>query len=128
MVKPRTSEAQSAIDRLNAELAANSKARGVTLSWSPKELQALETLARTIDRRVEVGALYDKALAAADDQRLVVALSAEPRQLDKLAATTAAAIETDAPQPESLTTQKARAAVNKRWADTREREARNAAR
>jgi hypothetical protein len=57
MMKPRTSEAQSALAALNAELAENGKARGVELYWSPRELELLGALGASIDRRVELAAL-----------------------------------------------------------------------
>jgi hypothetical protein len=123
-MKPRTSEAQSTIDALNAELAANGQARSVALSWSPREVELLGQLGSTIDRRVDIAAVYAKAVAKGDDPKLIVHLSAELRLLDKAAAAIMAAIETDAPQPESLTTTKARMAANTRWQQTREREAR----
>jgi GAF domain-containing protein len=124
-MKPRTSEAKSALAALDAELAANGQARGVELYWSPRELDLLESLGASIDRRVELAALYAKALKAGDDDRLVIQLSAEMRQLDKQVSATYKDIETDAPQQqESLTTQKNRMAANTRWQRVREQEGR----
>ena len=123
MSKPRSEAARQVVGALNAELAANAKSRGVALSWSPAEQELLRQLGETIDRREDIAAAYANVIAK-DDPRTLVHLSQEIRQLDRQAAATMAALETDVPQPESLTTQKARMAANTRWSATREREAR----
>ncbi len=115
-------EAQKVIDQLNAELAANGKARGVTLSWSPRELELLDQLADTITRRCQIAKLYDKALTDADEPKLVIALSQEERQLRRAAVVLMNDLETDVPEPESTTTAKARMAANQRWQRVREQE------
>jgi hypothetical protein len=77
-----------------------------------------EMLATSIDRRERVIALCEKVT----DAKLIVKLSNEIRQLKTEERRILRGIKTDVPQPESLTTIKARRA-NIRWAKERERNA-----
>lgn len=119
-------EAKKVMDQLNDELAANGKARGVTLSWSAREEQLLEQLAETLTRRGQIAKLYEAALADGSDPKLIISLSQEERQLRRAAVLLLDALETDVPAPESVTTTKAKMAANKRWEIVREKENRNA--
>ncbi len=107
----RTSRAQQVLDSLDAELAAVGEARGERLSWTAAECELREILAATIDRRERVIGFCERTR----DRKLVVKLSAEIRQLDTAVGRLLKQIRTDVPQPESLTTIKARRAVNTRW-------------
>jgi len=107
---------------LDADLAAAGGATGDRLEWTTEELVAREALADTIDRRARVAEIW----ATATDPKLVVKLSVELRQLDAAVMRPLKEINAEAPPPESLTTVKARNAVNVRWARERERNAGNA--
>ena len=113
----RTSAAQRVLADLDAELAAAGKARGEKLSWTAAERELREMLADTIDRRTRVSGIYDKA----SDAKVLVKLSNELRQLNTAVMRLLAAIRTDVPAPESLTSIKARRAVAVRWQNERER-------
>ena len=69
--------------------------------------------------------MYASAVAEKVDPKLLVKLSAELRLLDKQVAALLKDIETDAPAKESLTSIKARRAVNVRWDNERARNAAN---
>jgi hypothetical protein len=119
----RSPEAQSVVDTLNADLAANSKSRGVALSWSPREEELIRQVAATMDRRVDVAAVYRQTVTEGD-AKMMVKLSAELRLLDKAVGGLLKEIDTDVvPVKESTTTVKARRAVNTRWQNERERNA-----
>ena len=107
---------------LDADLAAAGGATGDRLEWTTEELVAREALADTIARRARVAEIW----ATATDPKLVVKLSVELRQLDAAVMRPLKEINAEAPPPESLTTVKARNAVNVRWARERERNAGNA--
>ena len=106
----------SALDNEPAETGLH---RGQQLSWTTKESEMREILAKTVDRRARV----EKLCAAATDGKLIVKLSTELRQLDNTVTKLLKEIRTDVPEPESLTTIKARRAVNTRWQRERERDA-----
>jgi hypothetical protein len=114
----RSAEAQKVLANLDAELAATGEARAEKLSWTAAELEMREMLAATIDRRTRVSAIWGKA----SDPKVIVKLSNELRQLDTQVMRMLKQIRTDVPAPESLTTIKARRAVNVRWANERDRQ------
>ena len=109
----RSSEAQKLLDELDAELARAGQKRGMTLSWTAAERQALQIIGDTIDRRVRLVNMF--AQCDPDDVKNRVRLSTEIRQCDNLVSRQLAKISTDLPAPESRRSQKARAAVQARW-------------
>jgi hypothetical protein len=117
-----TPEAIRMLADLDVDLAAAGEATGDRLEWTTEELVAREALADTIARRARVAEIW----ATATDPKLVVKLSVELRQLDAAVMRLLKEINAEAPPPESLTTVKARNAVNVRWARERERNAGNA--
>ena len=86
-------------------------ARGESLVWSAAEVQAREMLADTVDRRQELAGRY--ARTRPTDTKIKI--SVELRMLDKQIMLLLKGIRTDIPAPESMTTIKARRAVNVRW-------------
>jgi short-subunit dehydrogenase len=104
---------------LDKELARSSEHHGYELVWSPQELEHLRMIAGTIDRREKVKAALRRA--DADDRKSLVAFSAEIRLLDAAVSRLLKCVSTDAPQGESLTTIKARRAVQARWDGERRR-------
>jgi hypothetical protein len=113
-----TPEAVRLLADLDADLAAASEASGRDLEWSTAETEAREAIADTVDRRRVVKGLWDEHC---DDPKLAVKLSVELRQLDAAVVRLLKEISTEPPQPESLTTIKARRAVNTRWDRERQR-------
>lgn len=115
-----TAAARRVLDGLDADLQHAAAQTGQQLSWTAAEQETRRMLATTIDRRTDVARRY---AANRDDPKLAVKLSAELRMLDSTVARLLKAVTVAVPQPESLTTIKARRAVNVRWARERARNA-----
>ena len=111
----RSSAAVKLLSDLDAELADAGSASGERLIWSAAEDQARELLADSVDRRVELNGRYERTR----DTKTKIKVSAEIRRLDKQIMLLLKQIRTDVPQPESLTTIKARRAANVRWGKAR---------
>jgi hypothetical protein len=101
---------------LNAELAFVAQQTGQTLVWSTAEAALIERAMATVDRIGDLQKDYDAAETA--KQRLVI--STEIRLCDGQLARLLKAVKVEAPRQESLTTIKARQAVNVRWQRERE--------
>jgi hypothetical protein len=105
---------------LNAELAQVTQQTGQNLVWSTAEAALISRAMSTVDRIVDLE--KDYAEAATAKQRL--AISTEIRLCDGQLARLLKAVRVEAPKAaETLTTIKARAAVNARWQKERERNA-----
>jgi hypothetical protein len=104
---------------LNAELASVAAQTGQTLVWSTAESALIERAMCTVDRLQDLQADY--ADAGTPKQRL--AISTEIRLCDGQLARLLKAVRVEAPKQESMTTIKARQAVNVRWQRERERSA-----
>jgi hypothetical protein len=111
--------AMELLARLDADLAANAKRRGIDMFWETGDIEARKILADTMDRREKVQQLWGEAT----DPKRVVPLSNELRQLDSAVQRLLASIKTDIAEPESLTTIKARRAASTRWDKERARNA-----
>lgn len=117
--KPHCAAAQRILAALDNELQENAKRRGKSLSWSAGDIELRNMLADSVDRRERIQGVYDSTT----DAKVLVKLSCELRQLETKIARLLATIKTDVPQPETLTTVKARNAINTRWQRERERNA-----
>lgn len=115
----RSAAAVKMIKALNDELADAGKRQGAALSWTVAEREALDILASTIDRRVRVAAMC----AQSDDAKVVVKLSVELRQLDNTVVKILKTVNTEPPAAPTLTSIKARRAINTRWDRERARNA-----
>lgn len=107
----RSSEATALLAAMDAELAANAAAAGVSLEWSQAERQQLALLASTVDRRVELEGLY--GALEADDVKTRLKLSAELRLIAGLEARLLRGISTEPPRVKDP---KAQHAARVRWA------------
>jgi hypothetical protein len=103
-------EAMALMAELSAELAENSAARGLLepLVWSAAERAVLESVARNVDRTVDLWARYH----ASDDDKIRAKLSAELRLLETSLKGLLAAVKTDIPAPKSA---RATHAAETRW-------------
>jgi hypothetical protein len=95
---------------LEAELAENSAARGLQepLVSSAAERAVVESIARNVDRTVDLSARY----RASDDDKVRAKLSAELRLLESSLKSLPAAVKTDLPAPKSA---RAVRAAQTRW-------------
>lgn len=116
----KSQAARRLMRELDAELAQNSQAAGQTLEWSAAERTVLQCIAAHVDRREELQAAYDSA--EPDQVRTRIALATEIRLTESSVERMLRRVKTEAPQPLSITSLKARKAVNSRW--DRERAAR----
>jgi hypothetical protein len=98
---------------LDNQLASAAAASGADLEWSAQELQVLDLIASSIDRKCDLQKQYK---LAAGEPKLRVKISAEMRLLEAAVARLLRQVDTEAPQPESFRTIKARRAANLRWA------------
>jgi hypothetical protein len=109
-------EAVALLQALDAELAVKSDAMGLPpeqpLEWTAVELALLETVAGSIDRKVDLYARY----RASDDDKVRVKLSGEVRLLERLAADLLKRVSTDLPAAPSHVSVKASEAAKTRWA------------
>jgi len=96
---------------LDAELARNAAQAGTELVWTAADRAVLERISATVDHIGDLSRDYE----AADDAKTRVKLSSEIRLLDGLLARLLKQVRTEAPQPESLRTIKARRAAAVRW-------------
>lgn len=114
-----SSQARKLRRELDAELASVAAASGENLVWSTAEKTLIERIMSTVDR---IGDL-SKDYAAAETSKQRVALSVEIRLCDAQLARMLKAVRVEVPKQESLTTIKARRAVNVRWDRERQRHA-----
>lgn len=121
MKNKHTAEAVKLLADLDADLAAAGEAIGDELLWDTNDTEIREALALTVDRRARLRQVW----ATTKDESLLVKLSVELRQLDsaivKMLTELRSAMEP--PQPQSLTSIKARRAADTRWQRERERNA-----
>ena len=96
---------------LDVELASASERTGRSLVWTAADRELLALIADTIDRKTDLTALYH----AAEDIPTQVKLSAEVQLLEGSLARLLKMVQTDIPQPETMTTIKARRAARARW-------------
>jgi hypothetical protein len=113
-------EAAKFLAALDAELAQSAAASGGELSWSAHDLQIRDLIGDALTRKSDLQAVYDKS---ADNPKLRIALSTELRLLEANVGRLLKQISTEAPQSESRTTQRNRAAANIRWDQERRRNA-----
>jgi hypothetical protein len=106
---------------LDAELAENATSSGRELSWSAHDLQIRDLIGDALTRKSDLQAVYDRS---PDDPKLRIKLSTEMRLLEANVGRLLRQIGTEAPQPETRTTQRNRAAANIRWEREREANAR----
>ena len=104
-------ETRKVLRDLDKELAAAGAASGRDLGWTAQEQAILGQIASILDRKAEFLTSY----AEATDLKVRLKISSELRLLEQAAARLIKGIKTDIPQPESLRTIKARAAVRRRW-------------
>lgn len=107
---PHSPEAVALLAELDAELAEYSAARGLLepLVFSAAERAILESIARNVDRTVDLWACY----RASDDDQTRAKLSAELRLLETGLKGLLAAVKTDIPAPKSA---RAVHAAETRW-------------
>jgi hypothetical protein len=102
---------------MDAELAADAEAAGVTLAFSAAEAETLGNVAALIDRKVELRMLYDEA----EDVRVKIELATEARLTESAIGRLVKTIDMCAPTTEedaealTPTQRKARAAAQSRW-------------
>jgi hypothetical protein len=103
-------EAMALLAELDAELAENSAAHGMLepLEFSAAERAMLESIARNVDRTVDLWARY----GASDDDKARAKLSTELRLLETSLKSLLAAVKTDLPAPKSA---RAVHAAETRW-------------
>ena len=118
-MKTRSSAARQLLEELDAELAASAAAAGTTLAFSAAERQLISLAADALDRRAQLAAVHDKT----DDIKEQIKLSREIRLSDMAVQRLLSKISTAAPRRETLTSVKARNAVNVRWQRERDRNA-----
>lgn len=118
-MKTHCSAANQLLEELDAELAASAAAAGTTLAFSAAERQLISLAADALDRRAQLAAVYDKT----DDIKEQVKLSREIRLQDMCVQRLISKVSTAAPRRETLTSVKARNAVNTRWQRERDRNA-----
>jgi hypothetical protein len=103
------------LQALDTELAQNSVSLRLPddqpLEWSAAERLTLETIADSIDRRVDLHARY----LASDDDKVRLKLSGEVRLLDMAIDRLLKRVHTDLPPAKSLTSVKASQAAHTRW-------------
>ena len=107
---------------MDAELSASAAAAGRSLGWSASERTILSLAADALDRRAQLAAAYH----IADDIKEQVKLSREIRLQDMAVQRLLSKVSTAAPREETLTSVKARNAINTRWARERARNANDA--
>ena len=107
-----TAEAVGVLAGLDAELAANSQQIGQPLEWSAAESAFRELIADTIDRRVDLQALYADSV---DDPKVRLKVCAELRLIETALARLLSRIKTELPAAPSLTSRKASQAARRRW-------------
>lgn len=110
-----TVEAIELLDELDAELANNTAEQGLLepLVWSAAEQAIRESIACTVDRKLDLWARYH----ASDDDGMRVKLSGELRLLEASLARLLKSVSTDLPAAPSVRSEKASRAANKRWQD-----------
>jgi hypothetical protein len=108
-----TAEAIALLEELDAELADNTAEQGLVepLGWSAAEQAIRESIACTVDRKVDLWARYH----ASDDDKMRVKLSGELRLLETSLARLLKSVSTDLPAAPSLRSEKASRAANRRW-------------
>jgi hypothetical protein len=110
-----SAEAVALLSSLDSELAENSAALGLLedapLVWSAAEEAVRESIARTVDRNVDLWHRY----LASDDDKTRVKLSAELRLLETSLARLLKSVKTDLPVAPSIRSAKAAKAANARW-------------
>jgi hypothetical protein len=104
---------------LDKELSSVGAQSGQSLVWSTAEAALIERALCTVDRLQDLQADY----SAAETAKQRVAVSTEIRLCDGQLSRLLKQIKVEAPKAETLTTIKARAAVNARWQKERERNA-----
>ena len=109
----RSAEAQSVLRALDDELAFAGQAQGQSLKWTAQERALLDLIADSIDRTVDLYAMYERA--ANDDLTMRLKLSAELRLSQQSTQRLLRQIKTDVPAQPSFRTAKARRAANARW-------------
>jgi hypothetical protein len=109
----RSAQAQAVLGSLDDELAFAGQARGQSLKWTAQELALLDLIADSIDRTVDLYAMYERA--ADDDVTMRIKLSAELRLSQQSTQRLLRQIKTDVPAKPSFRTVKARRAANARW-------------
>jgi hypothetical protein len=113
----RSRQAQAFLAAMDAELAVNAEASGMSLAFSAAEQQTLADVADHIDRKTELAALYGEA----EDVRVKVALATELRLTEASITRLLKTVDMCAPEAEEQgevitpTQVKARAAANSRW-------------
>jgi hypothetical protein len=112
MKMPKSTEAQSLLAALDAELSDSAKKAGRDLVWSAAEKQILGMIAEAVDRRVELSAAYEEA----EPQSVAkVRLATEIRLTEQAVARLFKQISTEIAPPLSVTSLKAQRAANSRW-------------
>jgi hypothetical protein len=108
--RTHTSEALALLAELDAELAENSADRGLLepLEWSAAERAVRESIACTVDRKVDLWARY----RASDDDKVRVKISGELRLLETSLSRLLKSVDTDLPAEKSA---RASHAANARW-------------
>ncbi len=109
----RVTAAQQLMRDLDAELAANGQAAGEQLQWSAADRAVLQMISNHLDRRDELQAAYDSCTP--DQVRTRIALATEIRLIESGVGRLLRQVRTDVDPPESITSIKARKAVNSRW-------------
>jgi hypothetical protein len=117
---PRHSKEANALRKsLDSELAAVANITGGELVWDATELALLELIATAVDRQVDLRRDY----AEAENAKTRLKIATELRLIESHLARLLKQVKVEAPKQDSLTTIKARNAVNVRWANERARNA-----
>jgi hypothetical protein len=107
----RSAEARRIRRELDKELSAAAASSGSPLVWTAQDRVVLDLISAAVDRKVDLADVY----AEAADAKARVKMSAEIRLLEAHVARLIKQVRTDVPQPETMTTIKARRAAQARW-------------